>query len=459
MSEAIATLDARAAWWRRAPTGGTPADETPFAFKALIAFLVLLVLSPQSFVPALGALRLAMLTAVAGIGSFLFERFTRGEPLSIKRRELTVVACLVTWAVVTFPLSYWPGGSLQFLTDTYFKTVAIFWLMANVLDRPSRLRAMAWTISLLAFPLGFTAVKHYASHTYDPDLLAEGVRRISGYNSSLAENPNDLALMLNLMLPVAVAMLTLARRLVVRAVLLATVVFSAAGIVFTFSRAGFLTLAASVLLFLSRQFRRGRPGWVVGAVVFAIGAVTMLPAGYANRLSTIQNIDADPTHSAQDRWADTKAAMQYLIAHPVIGCGIGQNILALNEARGNEWKEVHNVYLEYGVELGVGGLVLFLLLLFWSIGRAREAQRVASAAGRVDVARIAEAIEIALLGFSIASFFHPVAYHFYFYLFASLAIGAETSARVAARDAAPRRTETGPWWKRAVPATAEAARP
>jgi O-antigen ligase len=197
----------------------------------------------------------------------------------------------------------------------------------------------------------------------------------------------------------------------------------------------------------------------VAALVLAIGGFTLLPAGYANRLSTIQNIEADPTGSAQDRWADTKTAVHYMITHPIVGCGVGQNMLALNEARGMQWKEVHNVYLEYGVELGFPGLILFVVLLWSSIGRARRAQRLAAEVGRKDVASIAEGIEVALMGFSIASFFHPVAYHFYFYLFAGLAIGAETSALAAQRECRPERSVAGPWWSPAVrPALVEAVR-
>ena len=42
----------------------------------------------------------------------------------------------------------------------------------------------------------------------------------------------------------------------------------------------------------------------------------------------------------------------------VIGAGIGQDILAMNAQRGDDWTQVHNAYLQYAVDLGVPGVVL-----------------------------------------------------------------------------------------------------
>jgi len=99
------------------------------------------------------------------------------------------------------------------------------------------------------------------------------------------------------------------------------------------------------------------------------------------------------------------------------------NILALNETHGAHWKEVHNVYLEYGADLGLPGLVLFLAL-FWSCwSRARRAQRdAAGVPGREDLFQHGVAVEASLVAFAVAGMFHPVGYNFYFYIIAGLAV-------------------------------------
>ncbi len=140
-------------------------------------------------------------------------------------------------------------------------------------------------------------------------------------------------------------------------------------------------------------------------------------------MSTITDIQADPQGSAQARWMDMNAAADYVVRNPIVGAGIGMNVLALNEERGVAWVPVHNVYLQYAVDLGIPGLVLFLLLLRGCIKSATCVQRrCAGVAAFRELFYLAEAVQVSLIAFAVAALFHPVAYHFYFYYIAGLAI-------------------------------------
>src|SRR5215208_3561472 len=131
----------------------------------------------------------------------------------------------------------------------------------------------------------------------------------------------------------------------------------------------------------------------------------------------------DRTGSAQERWSDMTVAVKTIMSNPIIGAGIGMNTLAMKEARGG-WLPVHNVYLEHGLDLGLPGLVLFLLLL-WSCHSATvQAQRACRSCDRPDVAALAEGLQISLIAYAIAAMFHPVSYHMYFYYMAGLALAA-----------------------------------
>src|SRR5207253_8710681 len=103
--------------------------------------------------------------------------------------------------------------------------------------------------------------------------------------------------------------------------------------------------------------------------------VPLLPSAYVDRLATVKDVQSDPTGSSQARWRDTVAAAQFVAQHPIIGAGIGMDFLALNQIRGNKWLKVHNVYLEYAVDLGVPGLALFLTLLYRVFKGARFARK------------------------------------------------------------------------------------
>ena len=93
-------------------------------------------------------------------------------------------------------------------------------------------------------------------------------------------------------------------------------------------------------------------------------------------------------------------------------------------------EEVHNVYFQYAVDLGVPGLALFLWLfgaLFRAAGRVRR-HGIADVAFR-DVGIAAGSVQVAMVAFAVAAIFHPVAYQFYFFWIAGLALAVKNVSR------------------------------
>jgi probable O-glycosylation ligase (exosortase A-associated) len=427
-------------WWRpdlvvdaggQSPTVVADAAESAVPFWALMTFSFILVIAPQEIFPILAPLRIALLAASTAVIAYLLDRFGRGRPITLMTREMWVLAALVAWAVVTVPLSIWPGGSVAFLFAFFFKSLAIFWLLCNVVSSVTRLRQVAWLLSLMALPLAATAVGNFLSATFLPGLVAQSTKRILGYDAPLTGNPNDLALMLNMVIPITVALFLTVERPGLRMFLAAAVALDVLGVIVTFSRGGFLTLATLAGAYVWKL--RGRPerAWAWTAVVIAVACLPLLPAGYVNRMESMTDIDSDVTRSARLRWDDAATALRYVAANPIVGGGIGQNTLALNKERGGTgWSAIHNVYLEVAVELGIPGLILFLMLLVGCFKSAARVQRwCAGVPARRDLFHLAEGIQISLIGFSVAALFHPVAHHLYFYYFAALAIAAHAIAQ------------------------------
>jgi len=425
---------ARVEWWRpEADSGGAEAAApSRMPFRALMAFTFVLLLAPQGFIPALAPLRLGLLTAAVAIAAYVFDRFLRRQPIMTLTREMLLAAGLAGWAVATIPLSYWPGGSLSFLLESYLKTLAIFVLLANVVTTRRRLALVAWALSLMAVPLAAFGVREYLSGRF---IDGGPVKRILSYEAPLTQNPNDLALMLNLILPLTVALFLLHRHAAVRLGLLLVIALVAVAVMMTFSRAGFLTLATIFVMYVLKLLRRPGRGWALAVFVVVLACLPLLPSSYVERLGTITNIEADPTGSAQERWNDTLATLRLVSRNPLVGAGIGMNILALNDLRGPIWKEVHNVYLEYAADLGLPGLVLFLSLMVLCLRATVEVQRrTAGEPDQRDLFLLAEGLQTGLVAFAVAAVFHPVAYHYYFYYIAGLALGARAAAGTAVTE-------------------------
>jgi O-antigen ligase len=398
------------------------------AFGALIAFTIILVASPQEYFPVLQPLRIALVAGLIALIACWAQRLQAGpEPGRISSRAVTLAVCLLAWSAITIPASVWRGGSLDLLLTLFLKSVIVFWLLGVVVNTHGRLLTMVWTLSLLILPLAVTALRQYAA--------GEFVRagRIDGYADGIAGNPNDLALLVVIILPLTLALALASRRWLPRLVAAGLVVIGAAAVVATFSRSGFLVLATVALLYVISLVRRGAVVIGVAVLLLALAAVPLLPQGLGTRLATITDIESDATGSAQQRWRDMQIAADYVLHLPLVGAGLGMNVLVLNELRGPEWTQVHNAYLEYGMDLGVTGLLLFLAL-FYSVtaGAGRAARTLSRQPAPAVSAEIARAVQIGLLAFAVAALFYPVGYHFYFYYLAGLSVAVQRlSARLA----------------------------
>jgi len=391
------------------------------AFVSVAAFSFILLLSPQNWFPFLKPLRIAFLAAGAGIGSLLWDRWKYHKPLGLTR-EILIGFAIPAWAFLTLPLSYWPGGSMVTLTDLYIKAVIIFWLLPNAVTTKRGLVRLSIVLMLCTIPLAGTAVHNFVSGKF---ITENAVARIVGYDAGLSGNPNDLALMLNLLLPIELALFIVARTTVKRAICLSVVAINVLAIILTFSRAGFIALAAIFVIYFLKLVRRPGPerSWAIAMALVAVLSLPLLPSSYVSRIATVKSVDSDITGSSQIRWRDTVAAAQYVVEHPIIGAGIGMDALALNTVRGEKWNKVHNVYFEYAVDLGVPGIALFVALFFGVFAAARSSRkRLAGIEQHRELFLLAEALEISLIVFALSGPFYPVAYNFYFYYIAGLAL-------------------------------------
>lgn len=417
-------------WWRQPPaTSAVPrlhdiskslpqASGSMLPFWALMTFTFILLLAPQERFPFLAPLRIALLSAVLAAMAHVGTRLMKGQPLVEINKALILVGCLTGWAILMVPFSYWPGGSVGYLLNNFFKTLIVFVLLANVINTFTKLRWISWGLVLMTVPLALTTIKNMATgNTFkDSD-------RVIGYMASLTANPNDLALMLNLILPLAIALFLGTRGTGTKLILGGVIALIVAAIIGTFSRGGFLTLGLIFISYLWLLRNRRERMWGPILIVLMVAALPMVPSSYYDRINTIVNIEEDESGSAQTRFGDMQVAAKIVITNPLIGAGIGQNQLAMNEARGLTWTEIHNVYLQLAVELGFPGLLLFLALLFTCVSYTSTVlRRTRNVPHLRGLHFIAEGLRVSLFAYALAGMFHPTAYHFYFYYIAGLAV-------------------------------------
>jgi O-antigen ligase len=195
--------------------------------------------------------------------------------------------------------------------------------------------------------------------------------------------------------------------------------------VVTFSRSGFLGFAAMVGFLLFRAAPR-RPGTTVAAALALAGLLLLAaPGGYGDRLASIVDPSADETGSSAQRLELLKRAVVVASRHVVIGVGMGNyHVYSINE------KRAHNSYLEISAELGVAGLLAYLVLMAWPLLGLRRVQRhlraEAGGAPREGLPRelyiLSIALQAAFLAYIVCSFFGSIQYLWYLYYLVAYAV-------------------------------------
>ena len=414
------------------------AERRDWAFLFLLAFTAVVFFRPQDEIPGVHLLHLAEVCALGGLIALVLGRLGRSLAVTRLTPELVGVVALGAVILATAPFSIWFGGAVGVFKDLYVKVILIFLLMVNVLTSPRRIERLTWLLVIAAGYIGFRAVLDYARGV---NLVENG--RVQGAVGGIFKNPNDLALNMVSLLPLAV-FVTLRPSPVGRRLIAAVcALFMLGAIVASHSRSGTLGLVAMIAI-LGVFAIRQRPGLVIGGAIMAMLALPMLPASYWERLSSITDQSKDETGSREAREILLRESYQAFVENPLTGVGAGQFKNWNPTGREQPWRESHDVLLQVAAELGIGGLLVFCYLivrgglcvretrrLLRRARRDRQGTRVKSTAGapapRLSPEEFAfldahsAAMAASLAGWVICALFASVAYNWTFYYLLALA--------------------------------------
>jgi len=157
---------------------------------------------------------------------------------------------------------------------------------------------------------------------------------------------------------------------------------------------------------------------VAGIVVVAV--LFLAPQGYVERIYSITDSSLDDSGSSQLRWELMRKSVELFLENPVVGVGLGMSRVAL-AAEGFRWTPVHNVYLQVASEIGLAGILIYLLFMKHLVRGGREAIRMLSSSTRdLRLLAYAHGCQVALIAFIVEAFFSTAAYHFYLFYVAGI---------------------------------------
>lgn len=432
---------------------------TDWAFFGLLAFTAVLYFRPQDQIPGMGAVPFAELAALVGLVAMVLGRVGRGLPFTRVTPELVGVAALGFVMLATAPFSIWPGGSVGTFTDVFVKVLLIYALMVNTLTSVARVYRF---MTVVVVATGYLATRALFDYARGINLIENG--RVQGAVGGMFQNPNDLALNMVALLPLALLVGLRARTRFgqLGAAFLGLMMIGA--IIVSYSRGGFVGLAVMVLI-VGYQLSRRQPRMIAAAAIALVLALPLAPSSYWERVASITDDSKDATGSREARRVLLQEAWNTYLTFPLTGVGAGQFQNYNPPGRMEIWRETHNVLLQVAAELGTGGLVVFGFLLWraltasgatrrllkrasgssppakpWQPARPAKAA-VISADQEAYLDAHAGAMTAAIIGWLICALFASVAYSWTFYYLLALATAPRDilAARLAAQTASSKR--------------------
>jgi O-antigen ligase len=385
------------------------------AFGGLYLILMLMYFRPQEVMPGVfGNLPLVKVAIIPTLLIYIVSKVNTGERVITWPLEMKMLAVMWMLGLLFLPIAASPQDSFNLLFDTFIKTVIVFILLVNLIDTRARLRSLLQILALCELFYALGAIKTFLSGGYADSFH----RRITGLVSMFA-NPNDLASVLNLMLPFTV-LFAVRQRGWARMFYFACAGIAAIAVLLTFSRSGFIGLVASCGL-LVWKFARGHRVRIMLAAVIVSGVLLMaLPDLYLARLSTIFDPETDTTNSAQERQLLMERAAELAVKRSVVGIGIGNfHIYSIRE------RAAHNSYLETAAELGIAGLIAYLVLIFAPISSLMRIERETRSDGvrpEREVYLMSICLQASFVAYIVYGFFGSVQYLNFLYFTVAYAI-------------------------------------
>ena len=385
------------------------------SYVGVFLFTVVLYFRPYELFPALSAFdSLAYWLAIVTLLIFLPSQFGLEGTLTARPREVNLVLLLCVAGLLSIPTAINPAEAWKEFNDVFLKAVLMFIVMINVVRTQRRLRWLIYVSLAVTFFLSVNAISDYRSGNF----AVEGYR-IRGILGGMFSNPNDLAIHLITMIPLAAVMMMRSRNFIVKLAFLACALLIVAANVVTYSRGGFLGFLVATGVLLWKLGRGRRLGVAVIGSVLLVLFIGLAPGNYGVRILSIFVPGLDPVGSRSHRRGILERSVLVSLRNPVTGVGMGNfHTVSLNETVS------HNAYTQVSAEMGVAALVIYMMFVLAPLKSLRRIERETFAGRRTSryYYYLAVGLQASLLGYMVSSFFAAVAYQWYIYYLVGYAV-------------------------------------
>ena len=384
-----------------------------WTYIGLYLFSVLVLFRPYELIPGLGFLSAtAFYFALATLIIFIPSQLATEGNLTMLSTEVKAILGMTAIAIATIPIAKDVGTAWDTFNDPYIKAVVIFIVMVNVLRTRERLMGMMWLSLGIGVYLAFAALNLY----WQGKFSTEGYR-VAVDVGGMFGNPNEMAMHFVMMTPIAIALGIAAKSKLMRVVYFGMATLFVGANMVTFSRGGFLGLLACSAVMAWKLGRKYRLNVTIASVVVGGIALIAAPGNYGLRMLSIFIPSLDPVGSSDQRSQLLERSLQVTARNP---WGIGIGCFPIVGIRN---LQTHNAYTQVSSELGVLGLVAYLIFIISPFRKLGAIERTLFDKDEHSwFYYLAIGLQASIIGYMVSSFFAAVAYGWFIYYLIAYAV-------------------------------------
>src|SRR5215469_9087637 len=373
-----------------------------FAYVGLILFMVVYFVRPEDWIPGLIGIPLAKIT---GILIFLAMFFPFLQIRWHMPQEIMFLTLLVAelW-VAAFFSPVWRAGAASVMVD-FSKILPLVFVMYAAVRSMTRLR---WLFFVQAASVTTIAIASIISRQ-----TIGG--RLEGVLQGIYRDPNDLAVIIDLALPLCLALALTSGSFWKKLAWIAMMIAMIYAVFLTASRAGAIAFAVAALMCVwNLGVKRRRMSLIL--LIPIIVMVFWLYAGSPLRARFEQGTtDPATRNESSAAYASSQSRLQLLIQslkvtaqHPLLGVGPGNF-----EIVSGMWHVTPNTYTQMSAEGGVPAFLLYMLIFWRALSNLRAINKTAKTTTGIRL--FSMALEASLAAYLVGSFFLTCGYELFPY--------------------------------------------
>lgn len=382
-------------------------------YIGLYLFSIMVLFRPYEIVPGLGFLSAtAFYFAIATLAIFLPSQIATEGNLTMFSTEVKALLVMTFIALATMPIAKDPAMAWETFNDSYIKSVVIFIVLVNVVRTRKRLMGLMWLSFGIGVYLSFSALDLYAKGQFNVEEY-----RVAVDVGGMFGNPNEMAMHFVMMTPLVITLGIAAKSQLWRWIYFgAGALFVAANMV-TFSRGGFLGLIVSSVVLAWKLGRKYRLNVAIASVVIGGIAMVAAPGNYGLRMLSIFLPGLDVVGSSDQRRVLLERSLLVTARNPW-GIGIGNFPIV-----GVRNLQTHNAFTQVSTELGILGLVAYLVFMISPYRKLGAIERTLFDSEKLNwFYYLAIGLQASIIGYMVSSFFASVAYNWFIYYLIAYAV-------------------------------------